>query len=562
MNIIMKVPYVTKRKNTYYFKFNIPEDCRHCLDGRSEFKRSLETDDILTAKGKAEKLATIWKDKIAKIRDANNSDDAPVQVAEIKLDTIVEKIRKKSAPYIEKKIHSCLAKPDAEMRKTLYISIENSIDAYQRCITAGTYTDQELINLINPFSKSDEFALHTCTEFEPRGLLEDDVLTSVARRILPIILDGLCTVKAAIEKELYPERVQKYPVSMTTALSESGPTITEVLNEMLQSTFRAEKTDFNIRANVHLLIEWIGDIPIQCITRANILDFRDNCLRKLPTNITKKSAYDGLTVRQILEVCRNAKLISNRTVNNKITAITQLLNYAVENRYIDFAPAKNLKLPEKKSALNKALTQSELKAMLALLSNTTSRPSRYWVPLLGMYTGARLNELCQIHTDDVYELDGVLILDINDTDQSKTHKQLKNQASSRIIPVHPELLKLGFGDFVRERQSKTPPACPLFKDLTYRKNQGYRGKTSHWFNHVLKPQFLTAETITKNFHSLRYSFIQQCQNQDDPLDDRAIMELTGHSLSNAGISSVHLGYSGKLKPKALYEQISKLDYGF
>ncbi len=49
--------------------------------------------------------------------------------------------------------------------------------------------------------------------------------------------------------------------------------------------------------------------------------------------------------------------------------------------------------------------------------------------------------------------------------------------------------------------------------------------------------------------------------EDDPLDDRAIMELTGHALSNAGISSVHLGYSGKLKPKALYEQISKLDYG-
>jgi hypothetical protein len=188
MNLVMKVPYIIKRQNCYYFKFNIPADCRDRLGGRSEIKKSLETDDILAAKEQSEKLAMIWKGKIAKIRGANTSGEAPVSIGETKLDSLAKKFRKKAAPYIQKQIHSCLAKPDAEMRKTLYISIETSIAAYQRCISRGTYTDQELINLINPFAESDQFALHACTEFEPRGLLEDDVLSALLfGMILPIV---------------------------------------------------------------------------------------------------------------------------------------------------------------------------------------------------------------------------------------------------------------------------------------------------------------------------------------------------------------------------------------
>ena len=122
-------------------------------------------------------------------------------------------------------------------------------------------------------------------------------------------------------------------------------------------------------------------------------------------------------------------------------------------------------------------------------------------------------------------------------------------------------MELGFIDFVDERKEQCSKPSILFEDLTYREGHGYRSKVGHWFNNTLRPKFQIGTEGKKSFHSLRYSFIQQCQNQDNPLDDRVIMELTGHSLTNAGISSVHLGYSGKLKPKALYEQLSKLDYG-
>ena len=34
-----------------------------------------------------------------------------------------------------------------------------------------------------------------------------------------------------------------------------------------------------------------------------------------------------------------------------------------------------------------------------------NKSAYYWVPLLGLYTGARLNELCQLYVNDIKEID-------------------------------------------------------------------------------------------------------------------------------------------------------------
>ena len=39
-------------------------------------------------------------------------------------------------------------------------------------------------------------------------------------------------------------------------------------------------------------------------------------------------------------------------------------------------------------------------------------PEKYWIPLIALYGGLRLNEICQLHTGDIVELDGVPCFDI------------------------------------------------------------------------------------------------------------------------------------------------------
>lgn len=60
-----------------------------------------------------------------------------------------------------------------------------------------------------------------------------------------------------------------------------------------------------------------------------------------------------------------------------------------------------------------AYSSDEVKSMLAELgrqkSSFGSSQSRFWVPFIAAYSGARLTEICQLHLDDVYQIDGVWV---------------------------------------------------------------------------------------------------------------------------------------------------------
>ena len=57
----------------------------------------------------------------------------------------------------------------------------------------------------------------------------------------------------------------------------------------------------------------------------------------------------------------------------------------------------------------------------------------YWMPLLGLFTGARISELCQLRTADVSMVDGVDVLRITDEGEGQG---LKTEAGRRLVPVH------------------------------------------------------------------------------------------------------------------------------
>ncbi len=71
----------------------------------------------------------------------------------------------------------------------------------------------------------------------------------------------------------------------------------------------------------------------------------------------------------------------------------------------------------------------------------------YWVLLLLYYCGVRREEACKLLASDVREADGIPFLAIRFTVAGR----LKNPQSERDIPIHPELVRLGFLDFLRAR---------------------------------------------------------------------------------------------------------------
>ena len=74
------------------------------------------------------------------------------------------------------------------------------------------------------------------------------------------------------------------------------------------------------------------------------------------------------------------------------------------------------------------------------------RRGRFWLPLLGLYTGARAGELCQLRVEDFMVTDGgTPFIRICADEHWMT---LKTRNAARDIPVHSELMKIGFQEFV------------------------------------------------------------------------------------------------------------------
>jgi hypothetical protein len=84
------------------------------------------------------------------------------------------------------------------------------------------------------------------------------------------------------------------------------------------------------------------------------------------------------------------------------------------------------------------------------------RDALFWLPLLGLFHGNRLEEFAQLRREDVRQEAGVPYIRISDEDG----RQLKNEQSRRDVPLHPELIRLGFLDYVAEATASTGSGFP------------------------------------------------------------------------------------------------------
>lgn len=146
-----------------------------------------------------------------------------------------------------------------------------------------------------------------------------------------------------------------------------------------------------------------------------------------------------------------------------------------------------------------------------------------WGALIGLYTGARVSEVAQIFIRDFIELDGVKCVRLtNDSDG----QSVKTENSKRLVPLHPDLIKLGL--WKRVETLRKQGAERLFPDMRIDSKSGAGNAISKSFSYYLgalgiKPR--RAAGIV-GFHSLRKSVIQMLQGSTMPAERRRA--LVGH----------------------------------
>lgn len=152
--------------------------------------------------------------------------------------------------------------------------------------------------------------------------------------------------------------------------------------------------------------------------------------------------------------------------------------------------------------------------LVQLFSGTPSYPALREVMVLGLYTGARIDELCSILRGDVRVEDGYVYIHIG---RSKT------PAGTRTLAVWHPIAK---GLLMRRLERKGAKTAQLFPEL---KGGGYDNKLS-WrvgqaFRYHRNGRGLTGVT---DFHSLRRTFITRLENLG--VDQVRIARYVGHSL--------------------------------
>jgi integrase len=190
--------------------------------------------------------------------------------------------------------------------------------------------------------------------------------------------------------------------------------------------------------------------------------------------------------------------------------------------------------------------------------NKVIRRGRFWVPLISLWTGMRLGECCQLHVDDIIDEDGIPCILINDDNEpggdEADRKRVKTQAGKRFVPVHPELVKIGFLTFVAtQRRAKEKR---LFPEITPDTHGYLSGTFSKWFNDPRR--FLGKLKMAGTgvaFHSFRHTYRDALREASIPLE--RVRALGGWKRDSDGEEA---GYGRGLRAKTLYEDINKVSY--
>ncbi len=150
---------------------------------------------------------------------------------------------------------------------------------------------------------------------------------------------------------------------------------------------------------------------------------------------------------------------SSKTTKDRFTWVKALLRFAHEDLgWLPTSPWTSLKIFSTTERTRRAWTNEEIETLLSQPTYTRGELPKawnaggvaaYWIPLLGLLTGARLSELAQLKTGDVSLKNNVINLCNRDPQQ-----RLKTSSSERSVPIHSELLRLGFAAYISKQQAE------------------------------------------------------------------------------------------------------------
>jgi integrase len=210
--------------------------------------------------------------------------------------------------------------------------------------------------------------------------------------------------------------------------------------------------------------------------------------------------------------------ISKRSVGNAVSHAAQLFAFLIQRgKYEGVNPVKGLVVMTKKEKARRRDEGHEWEPFDLGALRQIYDPQNFtrirtghtrWAAVIALYTGARASEIAQLYLADFVEEDGIACLRISTQSDGQS---VKTEASRRLVPIHPDLARLGLIDRVATLRKEGHER--LFPDMRIDGRAGAGNAVSKGFGYYLgklkiKPR--RANGIV-GLHSLRKTVIQQLQ---------------------------------------------------
>ncbi len=337
-------------------------------------------------------------------------------------------------------------------------------------------------------------------------------------------------------------------------------------NEWRSEAIRENKNSFD------LALEWLGDQSLSRIARPDVSGYRE-ILQLLPKHRGKTPTLKGKSLKALIAMTeRDTSIprVSAPTVAKHMKNLNALLGWAERQGYINENPAKGVYVASTRKSDPRDDRQAwQLEHLHKWFSSPFYRGCKsaqrrrqpgdqiirdhfFWMPLLALYHPIRAEEVAQMFVADIKHEAGILFMDIDgglDIESVKASgKQIKSIAARRRIPIHNNILELGFEAFVNSM--KKPEATRLFEGL---KPGGAASRYSQYFCRRFGEHIRYFGIQGVSYHGLRHTAITALSEGHPNTDIND--ELAGHKIS---------GERGRYRKgaslKALAKAINSIEY--